>query len=225
LAADVTLAAVRRALVLVAVLVLAGCGGGSSGPPKALLHPEQLNKKAPQLFDVTFHTTKGDFTMSVHRTWAPLAADRFYNLVKNHFYDGQKFFRVVPGFVVQWGISPYPDVSTAWQNATIPDDTITVHNQRGAVTFASAGPDTRTTQVFVNLGNNTNLDTNQFAPFAAVTSGMNVVEQLYGGYGDDPTQHQAEMMSQGNAYLDKQYPKLDSIKSTTVSNEQNPALP
>jgi peptidyl-prolyl cis-trans isomerase A (cyclophilin A) len=210
---------VRRALLVVGILLLAGCGG-SSGPPKALLHPGQLDKKAPQLFDVTFHTTKGDFTMSVHRTWAPLAADRFYNLVKNHFYDGAKFFRVVPGFVVQFGISPYPQVSRAWQN-----DTITVHNERGAVTFASAGPDTRTTQVFINLGPNTNLDTNQFAPFAAVTSGMDVVDKLYSGYGDDPTSHQGEMMSEGNSYLDKNYPKLDSIKSTTVSNEQSPALP
>jgi peptidyl-prolyl cis-trans isomerase A (cyclophilin A) len=216
----------RRALVLLGLLVLAGCGGSSSsGPPKALLHPEQLNKKAPQLFDVTFHTTKGDFTLSVHRTWAPLAADRFYNLVKNHFYDGAKVFRVVPGFVAQFGISPYPAVSKAWQNATIPDDTITVHNERGAVSFASAGPDTRTTQVFINLGNNTNLDTNQFAPFAAVVSGIDVVDKLYSGYGDAPTPHQGEMMTQGNAWLEKHYPKLDTIESTTVSNEQNPALP
>jgi len=217
---------VRRVLVLVAVLVLAGCGGSSSsGPPKALLHPDQLTKKAPQLFDVNFHTTKGDFTVSVHRTWAPIGADRFYNLVKNHFYDGAKIFRAVPDFVVQFGISPYPAVSKAWQNATIPDDTITVHNERGAVTFAGAGPDTRTTQVFINLGNNTRLDSDQFAPFGAVTSGMKVVASLYSGYGDDPTPHQGEMMTQGNAYLDKQYPKLDEIKSTTVSNEQNPALP
>jgi peptidyl-prolyl cis-trans isomerase A (cyclophilin A) len=216
----------RRALVLLGLLVLAGCGGSSSsGPPKALLHPEQLTKKAPQLFDVTFHTTKGDFTLSVHRTWAPLAADRFYNLVKNHFYDGAKVFRVVPGFVAQFGISPYPAVSKAWQNATIPDDTITVHNERGAVSFASAGPDTRTTQVFINLGNNTNLDTNQFAPFAAVVSGIDVVDKLYSGYGDAPTPHQGEMMTQGNAWLEKHYPKLDTIESTTVSNEQNPALP
>lgn len=218
----------RRALVLLglAVLLLAGCGGGSSSsPPKALLHPEKLDKKAPQLFDVTFHTTAGDFVVSVHRTWAPLGADRFYNLVKNHFYDGAKIFRVVPGFVAQFGISPYPEVSKAWENATIPDDTITVHNQRGGMTFASAGPDTRTTQVFINLGNNTNLDTDQFAPFGAVTSGMNVVDKLYSGYGDDTTQHQQEMMEQGNAYLEKTFPKLDEIKSAKVSNEENPALP
>lgn len=215
------------ALALV-VLPLAGCGGGSSSAPKpdpALLHPAKLTKKAPQLFDVTFHTTKGDFTMSVHRTWAPIGADRFYNLVKNHFYDGQKIFRVVPGFVVQFGISPFPDVSTAWQSATIPDDTITVHNERGAVAFASAGSGTRTTQVFIDLGTNSNLDTDQFAPFAAVTSGMSVVDKLYSGYGDKPTPNQGQMMQQGNAYFEKAWPKLDTIKSTTVSHEQSPALP
>lgn len=224
-AADVTLAGVRRAVVLIGILVLAGCGGGSSGPPNALLHPEQLTKKAPQLFDVTFKTTKGDFVVGVHRTWAPNGADRFYNLVKNHYYDGAKIFRVVPGFVVQFGISPFPEVSKAWQNATIPDDPITVHNMRGAVTFASAGPNTRTTQVFINLGDNTNLDTDQFAPFGAVTQGMHVVDELYSGYGDAPTSHQGEMMTRGDTYFRKAWPKLDEIETTVVSNEQNPALP
>jgi peptidyl-prolyl cis-trans isomerase A (cyclophilin A) len=214
-------------LLLGVALLVAGCGGGSSAskPNPALLQPEKLTKKAPQLFDVTFHTTAGDFTMSVHRTWAPRAADRFYNLVKNHFYDGNKIFRVVPGFVVQFGISPFPEVSKAWRDATIPDDTITVHNERGAVAFASAGPNTRTTQVFIDLGNNTNLDVDQFAPFAAVTSGMSVVDKLYSGYGDNPTPQQGKMMEEGNAYFDKAWPKLDEIKSTTVSNESNPALP
>ncbi|MES1246431.1 MAG: peptidylprolyl isomerase [Actinomycetota bacterium] len=220
----------RRALpiVVLAVLVLAGCGGGgssSSKPDPALLKPATLTKKAPQLFDVTFHTTAGDFTLSVHRTWAPHGADRFYNLVKNHFYDGDKIFRVVPGFVVQFGISPFPEVSKAWQTATIPDDTITVHNERGAVAFASAGPDTRTTQIFIDLGNNTNLDVDQFAPFAAVTDGMDVVEKLYSGYGDKPTPEQGQMMTQGDAYFDKAWPKLDEIKTATISNASNPALP
>ena len=213
--------------VLAAALVAAGCGGssGSSKPDPALLHPATLDRKAPQLFDVTFHTTAGDFTMSVHRTWAPHGADRFYNLVKNHFYDGAKIFRVVPGFVVQFGISPFPSVSNAWRTATIPDDTITVHNERGAVAFAAAGPDTRTTQVFIDLGNNTNLDVDEFAPFAAVTSGMGVVDKLYAGYGDKPTPEQGKMMEQGNAYLERAWPKLNTIESTTVSHEASPALP
>ena len=220
---------IRASLILAVVLALAGCGGSggssSSKPDPALLKPAKLTAKAPQLFDVTFHTTAGDFTMSVHRTWAPRAADRFYNLVKNHFYDGDKIFRVVPGFVVQFGISPFPEVSKAWQNATIPDDVITVHNERGAVAFAAAGPDTRTTQVFIDLGNNTNLDVNQFAPFAAVTDGMSVVDKLYSGYGDKPTPEQGQMMEQGNAYFDTAWPKLDEIKTATISNESNPALP
>jgi peptidyl-prolyl cis-trans isomerase A (cyclophilin A) len=215
----------KPALLVLLVLTLAACGGGSSGPPKALLHPDTLTKKAPQLFDITFHTTKGDFVITVHRTWAPKGADRLYNLAKNHFFDGQKFFRVVPNFVVQFGISPYPSVSKAWASATIPDDVITVHNTRGAVSFASAGPNTRTTQIFVNLGNNYNLDTDQFAPVGSVASGMQVVEQLYSGYKDAPTEHQPEMQNEGNSWLEKHYPKLDSIKTADVSNEESPALP
>jgi peptidyl-prolyl cis-trans isomerase A (cyclophilin A) len=217
----------RRRVLLLAVmsLAVAGCGGSSGGPPKALLDPAKLTAKAPQLFDVTFHTTAGDFTMSVHRTWAPHGADRFYNLVKNHFYDGQKIFRVVPKFVVQFGISEFPKVSAAWQTASIPDDTITVQHQRGAVAFAAAGPNTRTTQVFIDLASNSQLDVDQFAPFAAVTSGMDVVDKLYSGYGDEPTPHQQEMSEQGKAYFEKAWPKLDEIKSTTISNEANPALP
>lgn len=211
-----------------AALVAAGCGGSSSssGPPAALLHPSKLTKKAPQLYTVTFVTTKGKFTVGVHRTWAPRAADRFYNLVKNHFYDGAKFFRVVPNFVVQFGISPYPAVSKAWEHATIPDDPqVGVSNGRGGVTFASAGPNTRTTQVFINVGNNQGLDQQGFTPFGAVDSGMNVVDKLYAGYGDKPTPKQQQMMEQGNAFLDKNYPKLDEIKKATVTQESNPALP
>lgn len=216
----------RRLVPLIALaLVAAACGGGSPSPPKVLLDPSKLDAKAPQLYDVKFVTTAGDFVVSVHRTWAPIGADRFYNLVKNRFYDGNRIFRVVPGFVVQFGISPFPEVSKAWQDARIDDDTITVNNTRGAVTFASAGPGTRTTQVFVNLGNNQNLDVDTFAPFAAVTDGMNVIEQLYSGYGDRPTRDQAQMFEQGDAYFDKQYPKLDEIKTARIVDESNPALP
>jgi peptidyl-prolyl cis-trans isomerase A (cyclophilin A) len=217
----------RRLLPLAALaLVVAACGGGgSSGPPKALLDPAKLDVKAPQLYDVKFETTAGDFVVSVHRTWAPLGADRFYNLVKNKFYDGNKIFRVVPGFVVQFGISPYPAVSKAWEDARIDDDTITQHNQRGAVTFAGAGPNTRTTQIFINLGDNTRLDSDQFAPFAAVTEGMDVIEQLYSGYADTPTENQGQMFAQGDTYFEEQYPKLDEIKTARVIDESNPALP
>jgi peptidyl-prolyl cis-trans isomerase A (cyclophilin A) len=227
-----SLTAVRRTILIVlACAALAGCGGGgnssssTSGPPDALLHPAALNTKSPQLFTVVFKTTKGEFVVDVHRTWAPLAAQRFYNLVKAHFFDGVEFFRVVPKFVVQFGISPYPQVSKAWQNATITDDDVTVQNTRGAVTFASAGPNTRTTQVFINLGDNSSLDHTGFAPFGAVVSGMDVVDKLYSGYGDTPTAKQGEMEAQGNAWLKKNYPKLDSIETARVTEESNPALP
>jgi peptidyl-prolyl cis-trans isomerase A (cyclophilin A) len=224
---------VRRAavtiLLAVGVLVAAtGCGGGSgssSGPPEALLHPAKLKKQAPQLYTVKFVTTKGTFTIGVHRTWAPNAADRFYNLVKAHFFDGVKFFRVVPNFVVQFGISPYPEVSKAWQNATIPDDQVRANNVITSITFASAGPNTRTTQVFINLGDNRSLDQQGFAPFGNVATGFDVVQKLFSGYADKPTRQQGEMMSQGNAWLEKNYPKLDSIKTATVTQESNPALP
>ncbi len=212
----------RLILIAFACTALAGCGGGgksaSSGPPAALLHPATLTAKAPRLFTATFKTTKGTFRIEAHRAWAPKGADRFYNLVKSGFYDGVIFFRVVPRFVVQFGISPYPSVSTAWQNATIPDDPPRVHNTAGTVTFAAAGPNTRTTQVFINLGNNSNLDQSGFAPFGAVVSGMDVVDKLYGGYADTPTQQQGEMATQGNAWLKKNYPKLDSITTARVAS-------
>src|SRR5439155_19369427 len=184
----------------------AACGGGGAkkaGPAADLLHPQALTTKAPQRFDVKFTTTKGDFTITVERVWAPNGADRFYNLAKAHFFDGVKFFRVVSNFVVQFGISPDPKVSAAWQNATIPDDPVKEHNVRGAVTFASAGPDSRTTQLFINLGSNTRLDPIGFAPIASVTRAMSVVDRLYSGYADAQPSHQAQMQTEGNAWLDK----------------------
>ncbi len=208
---------------LLAVAALAGCGGSGSkstaakGPPAALLKPAKLAAEAPQIFKVAFHTTKGDFVVTVHRAWAPRGADRVYNLVRAHFFDGVEFFRVVPNFVVQFGISPYPAVSKAWEKATIPDDRVAAHNGRGAVSFAAAGPNSRTTQIFVNLADNLSLDSSGFAPVGEVTSGMKVVDSLYSGYGDDPTAQQAEMQTQGNAWLAKSYPKLDSITSATIS--------
>jgi peptidyl-prolyl cis-trans isomerase A (cyclophilin A) len=218
-------------LVLASCAVLGGgCGGGggssSSGPPAALLHPGKLKLREPQLYTVTFKTTKGTFTIGVHRTWAPYAADRFYNLVKAHFFDGVEFFRVVPNFVVQFGISPYPAASKAWAHAAIPDDKyVGVSNGRGSVSFAAAGPNTRTTQVFINTANNQALDQEGFTPFGAVDSGLDVVDKLYSGYGDQPTPHQGQIMQQGNAFLKKSYPKLDYIKSARVTQGSKAALP
>ena len=206
----------RIAVLAVVVLVLAGCGGSGGRPSGALLHPDELNARAPATFAATFRTTAGTFVVHVRRAWAPRGADRFYPLVKNGFYDGQRIFRVVPPFVVQWGISSDPDVSAAWANATIPDDPVRAHNERGTITFASAGPDTRTTQVFVNLGSNEQLDSQGFAPFGRVTSGMDVVAGLYSGYGDRPTAHQGEMAAQGEAYFAASWPKLDTIRSASL---------
>jgi peptidyl-prolyl cis-trans isomerase A (cyclophilin A) len=180
-------------------------------PPPALLHPAKLTAKAPNVYGVVFTTTKGSFTVTVHRRWAPRGADRFYNLVRARFFDGEEFFRVVKGFVVQFGISGYPAVSSAWQNATIGDDAVKASNTRGTITFADAGPNTRTTQVFVNLGNNLSLDGQGFSPFGRVTKGMSVVDELYSGYGEAVTNLQGEIATAGNSFLRKRFPKLDRI--------------
>ena len=181
-------------------------------PPPALMHPAALKAKAPPIYGVTFTTTKGTFVVTVHRSWAPRGADRFYNLVRARFYDGNEFFRVVKGFVVQFGISGFPPVSTAWQNANLKDDPVKASNTVGTITYADGGPNTRTTQVFINLGNNAaNLDAQGFAPFGKVTAGMTVVNKLYGGYDDRPTSLQGAIESQGNAFLKKRFPKLDSV--------------
>ena len=181
-------------------------------PPPALLHPASLTAKAPATFTVEFDTTKGKFVVTVHRSWAPRGANRFYNLVKAHFFDGNEFFRVVKGFVVQFGISGYPKVSAAWQNANILDDPVKGSNTVGTITYADGGPNTRTTQVFINLANNaSNLDAQGFAPFGKVTTGMAVVKKLYAGYGEAVTNLQPQIATQGNAFLEKRFPKLDSV--------------
>ena len=205
----------------VVLLLAAGCGGGggSSSPPapEPLLHPASLDAKSPADFDVTFKTTKGTFVVSAHKAWAPQGARRFYNLVKAHFYDGASFFRVVPKFVVQFGISPYPGVSKAWVDAVIPDDPHGKSNTRGTVTFATAGPRTRTTQLFINLVDNQPLDAQGFTPIGKVTHGMNVVDSLFSGYRDQPTQLQPKIESEGDAFLKKKFPKLDHITTARIT--------
>jgi peptidyl-prolyl cis-trans isomerase A (cyclophilin A) len=184
----------------------------------SLLHPETLKAKAPDVYEVQFVTTKGNFVIQVTRAWAPLGADRFYNLVKHHFYDGASLFRVLPGFVVQFGLGPNPAVNKAWTDAKIKPDPVLQKNIRGYVTYAMSPGDTgsRTTQVFINLADNSRLDKDGFAPFGKVTEGMAVVNQFYGGYADSPTSHQHEITNEGKAYLEKNFPKLDSIKTATI---------
>lgn len=185
----------------------------------ALLHPASLTAKAPDVYEVTFVTTKGDFVVQVTRAWAPIGADRFYNLVKHGFFTNVAFFRVVPDFVVQFGLTGDPAVNAAWEKAAIKDEPVTQSNKPGYITYAmSQNPNSRTTQVFINLRDNSFLDSKGFGPFGQVTSGMDVVKALYGGYADQPTGHQDEISTQGKAYLDKNFPKLDTIKTATITS-------
>jgi peptidyl-prolyl cis-trans isomerase A (cyclophilin A) len=201
-----------------------------------LLHPENLKAKAPDDFKVKFTTTHGDFVVEVHRDWSPLGADRFYNLVKNRFFTNASFFRYVPGFIVQFGIPADPKVAAAWENATIKDDPYKVglSNKKGTLVYATAGPGTRTTQFFINVGDNgRGLDRDQghFTPFAEVVEGMDdVVMTLYSGYGGGPDEgghgpRQDLVQSQGKAYLDKNFPKLDSIKTAVILPADGAATP
>ena len=184
---------------------------------RALLRPTLLKDKAPAQYKVKFVTTRGEFTIDVTRAWAPLGADRFYNLVKHHFYDNASVFRVVPSFVAQFGISAYPAVTMAWKGTDIQDDPVTQSNKKGYITFATAGPNTRTTQVFIDLQDNTRLDRMGFAPFGVVEGdGMKVVEMFYDQYGDNAGPDQPKIEKEGKPYLDKGWPKLDTIKSATL---------
>jgi peptidyl-prolyl cis-trans isomerase A (cyclophilin A) len=202
------------------VATLAGLHPAAAANPK-LTNPAALNEKAPETYRAKFATTKGDFVIEVTRSWAPNGADRFYNLVKNGYYDGCSFFRVVYGFMVQFGINGDPALNAIWSEARIPDDPVTQKNLRGMVTFATAGPGTRTAQVFINYADkNTNLDGQGFAPFGKVVEGMDVVNKLFSGYGEGaPSGHgpdQNRIQKEGNAYLAKSFPKLDAIKTATI---------
>jgi peptidyl-prolyl cis-trans isomerase A (cyclophilin A) len=186
-----------------------------------LLDPSKANAKAPDVFKAKFSSTKGDFVIEVHREWAPNGADRFYNLVKVGFFDDTRFFRAIDGFMVQFGISGDPAVAAKWSNQNIQDDTVKGSNKRTFVTFAQTGmPNSRSTQVFINYADNVSLDGQRFAPFGQVVSGMDVVDSLYKGYGEGAPggrgPSQGLIQSQGNAYLDSKFPKLDGIKQATV---------
>ena len=177
-------------------------------------------QQAPDSFRVRVSTTKGDFVIAVHRAWAPYGADRFYNLVRSGFYDAVRFFRVLPGFMAQFGIHGDTAVTAAWRERRIADDPVRRTNLRGMVTFATAGPGTRTTQIFINYGSNDRLDGMGFAPFGQVVEGMEVVDALYGGYGEGAPNgrgpDQFRLNVEGEKYLARQFPKLDKINKATV---------
>jgi len=185
-----------------------------------LSNPASLNEKALDVYKVKFDTSQGTFEIEVHRDWAPNGADRFYNLVKNGFYNDTRFFRVIKGFMVQFGINGNPKISQVWRNANIADDPVEESNLRGFVTFATAGPNTRTTQVFINYGDNPSLDGQGFAPFGKVISGLDVVQHLYSNYGEGAARgegpDQSRVQTEGNAYLQKNFPQLDYIKKATI---------
>jgi peptidyl-prolyl cis-trans isomerase A (cyclophilin A) len=175
---------------------------------------------APATYRARFETTAGVFVIEVQRDWAPRGADRFYELVKSGYFDGQRFFRVLSGFMAQFGIHGDPKVSAVWRARNIPDDPVRQSNTRGMVSFATAGPGTRTTQVFINYGDNSALDGQGFAPFGRVVEGMEVVDRLFAGYGEGAPRgggpDQGRIQGEGNAYLAKQFPKLDSVKRATI---------
>lgn len=181
----------------------------------SLMNPASLKAKAPDEFKAQFTTTKGDFVIEVHRDWAPLGADRFYNLVKNGFFTNAAFFRVVPGFVVQFGLNANPAINKAWEKATIKDDPVKGSNTRGMVVFATAGPNTRTTQLFINFADrNKFLDPMGFAPFGTVIEGMDVVDKITSEYGERPQQD--KITEEGDAYLVKNFPMIDKIKTAKI---------
>lgn len=211
---------IRTVVLFAATLLIAATMAQAPSSAASLGNPASLNARAPDTYKAKFVTSKGTFVIQVTRDWAPHGADRFYNLVKAGFYNDARFFRVIDGFMVQFGISGNPDVSAAWSNANIPDDPVRESNARGTVTFATAGPNTRTTQVFINFNNNAGLNGQGFAPFGKVISGMDVVDNLYKGYGEGAPRgngpNQALIKAQGNAYLVTQFPKLDYIKKATI---------
>jgi peptidyl-prolyl cis-trans isomerase A (cyclophilin A) len=202
-----------------ACLALAGCSSPDKSVKKELKAVQ--TEPAPEVFQVKLSTSKGDVVIEVHRAWAPIGADHFHTLVQTGFYDGARFFRVLRGFVVQFGINGDTATNRIWNNAPLPDDAVKEHNTKGMVTYAMSGPHSRTTQLFINMDDNSGkLDKQGFAPFGRVISGLTAAEFLYDGYGEmapmgsgpDPTQIEA----QGNEYLLSKFPRLDFIKRAAI---------
>ena len=214
--------AVRKHLVVrrLAVAALLVAAAPAIPAQSKLSDPSQLTETAPDVYRARFETSKGAFVIEVNRAWAPLGADRFYNLVKNGFYDGTRFFRVRPGFVVQWGLNGDPAVQSAWRRANLQDDPRVKSNRRGFVTFAKESlPHTRSTQIFINYADNDHLDAEGFVPFGQVVSGMQIAERFFAPPRDkEPDQRR--ILTQGNEYLQKEFPQLDFVKKATIVPDQ-----
>jgi peptidyl-prolyl cis-trans isomerase A (cyclophilin A) len=208
----------------IALLLTASACVADAPEPEAQVEPEipvtqevafQSNKtEAADVYKVKLETTKGDVVIEVHPEWAPSGAEQFKKAVEAGVYNDARFFRVVPGFMVQFGIPGDPAKATEWRAKRIPDDKVTQSNTKGMVTFATAGPNTRTSQIFINYGNNQFLDSQGFSPFGKVVEGMDIVEKIESKHGESPDQ--GRIQSQGNAYLMKSFPELDYIKKATV---------
>ena len=207
------------ALALATLVLTGACRDDEGTPAKAAA----VTLPAPDSFRVTFQTSRGAFVVQVTRLLSPKGADRFYELVQSHFFDDARFFRVVPGFVAQFGINDKPKVNDAWDARNIPDEPVKETNARGTIVFATNGPDSRSHQLFINLVDNARLDGMGFAPFGRVVEGMAVVDSLYSEYGEAPDQ--GMIQSLGNSYLQRNVPKLDYIKSTAVSPAGGAAAP
>jgi peptidyl-prolyl cis-trans isomerase A (cyclophilin A) len=195
-------------------VIAAACRPIGAQDSGGLHNPAALTEQAPAMFQAAFDTSKGRFVVEVHREWAPIGADRFYNLVKSGFFDEDRFFRVIAGQLAQFGMHGEPAVQDAWRDAVVEDDPVRHGNTRGTVSFASRGPNTRTTQLFIILRDNSPYDRLGFAPFAEVVSGMDVVDSLYSGYEQRP--EQALIDSEGNPYLAREFPNLDYIKKAVI---------
>lgn len=199
-----------------AIAILIGCSGDKEAARKAV-------KPVPDVYRAVFDTSKGRFVVEVITSWAPEGAERFYRLIEQKFYDDARFFRVLPNFVAQFGINGDPKVSARWRNLTIADDPVTQSNKRGTLSFAMAGPNTRTTQVFINLSDNERLDDAGFAPFGRVVEGMEVVDKFFAFYRDGPPRgtgpDQALIEKLGNEYLETKFPRLDYIITARIQED------
>lgn len=220
-------ARIRLGAPILGLALLWGCAGDASEEPEGpdvnnpLMRPAELAETAPDVYRARFQTNEGVFMVEVNRAWAPNGADRLFVLVKNGYFDGARFFRVIEGFMAQFGMHGDPYVTAAWRNHPIPDDPVTQSNLRGYLTFAAtAAPNSRTTQVFINLVDNTNLDGMGFAPVGRVVEGMDVVDALYSGYGEGAPQGSGPMQqniaARGNAYLTESFPELDYVEQATI---------
>jgi peptidyl-prolyl cis-trans isomerase A (cyclophilin A) len=187
----------------------------SPAPARSLLDPSTMKSRAPEVYKAKFTTTQGDFVLQVTRAWAPIGADRFYNLVRGKFFDGSPFFRVIPGFMVQFGLNTNPKVSSVWKTQDLQDEPVKGSNKRGFISYAKAGPNSRTTQVFINYGDNSRLDPQGFSPFGEVIEGMDVVEKFNSEYGDNGAS-QGGIQQMGKVWLDKNMPKVDYIKMAVI---------